>query len=45
MTPDLSDKHHLSINNFHLLNRYISKISHLSYINVLKCYLPDVFPG
>ena len=42
MILHLSDEDHIAINNFHLLNRYICKRNHLSYINVLKYYLPDV---
>ena len=41
----LSDVDHLSINNFHLLNQYICKRNHLSYINALIYYLPDILPG
>ena len=35
----------VSINNFHLLNRYLGKRNHLVYINDLKYYLLDILPG
>ena len=45
MTLHLSDEDYLSINSFHLLNRYMCKRNHLSYKNITKCYLPDILPG
>ena len=45
MTLHLSNEDHLSINNFHLLNRDICKRNHLSYITVLKYDSPDILPG